>query len=557
MSVEANMSLDASDVTDATIAKQYIVNDVMPRIESGGRLAPIDLDVCTLVSPYEFVHMFDDAPMEDSNIATMFNNAEEEPENVSWRKLALHNGIPDYMVVPYAPNEFGHLALLDVYDTPERNSLLGLETRNLDELLRQIFRRIWIGEVGITWSRLVAKETLEGVDANIPTQDIARLFLHYSHQADPKGVCIFGYDVYRSGELDTMTPIDIAVHVPVAAGQERGTLPTLIDELARQTIDPSKVKVYFVHNRSKADFSDDDHTDADEEELAWMRTFYAEVAARYPHFQFESRYIIGEPSLTIGHIRRKSHKYAIDDYLQTNATNNPLMLNLDADTSQMNADFMQNILDTAEVSDRPVVATRLGWKTIDIKKQAPTVAKLLKLSSFLSSVAEADRGTSSFFDCGTAIRLREYCLSGGHIWHDEFYETGEIAHVIKQFPQHEGNLGSVVAASKSSRFKSDPRRQLYTLQQKSAPERAWDPDITTFGEHDDPVRQQTPDLQELEKQTRAHLNNLIADMIEINIGWFYGTNSAEPTGRERFMRKRGVITKGLSLLGLPSIEEII
>jgi hypothetical protein len=233
------------------------------------------------------------------------------------------------------------------------------------------------------------------------------------------------------------------------------------------------------------------------------------------------------------------------------------MLNLDADTSQMNTDFMQNILDTAEGSDRPVIATRLGWKTIDIKNQAPTVAKLLKLSSFLSSVAEADRGTSSFFDCGTAVRLREYCLSGGHIWHDEFYETGEIVHVIKQFPQHVDNLDSVVAASKSSRFKSNPRRQLYTMQQKSAPERAWDPDITTFGEHDDPVRLQTPDLQELEKQTAAHVKNLIADMIEINIGWFYSADTTDSSGRDRFMRKRDVIAKGLSLLGLPNLDELV
>jgi hypothetical protein len=215
------------------------------------------------------------------------------------------------------------------------------------------------------------------------------------------------------------------------------------------------------------------------------------------------------------------------------------MLNLDADTSQMNTDFMQNILDTAEGSDRPVIATRLGWKTIDIKNQAPTVAKLLKLSSFLSSVAEADRGTSSFFDCGTAVRLREYCLSGGHIWHDEFYETGEIVHVIKQFPQHVDNLDSVVAASKSSRFKSNPRRQLYTMQQKSAPERAWDPDITTFGEHDDPVRLQTPDL------------------LESNIGWFYSADTTDSSGRDRFMRKRDVIAKGLSLLGLPNLDELV
>lgn len=558
MSEVAQIPADAGDITDADITKSYIMNKVMPIVENGGRLAPVDLDVCTLVTPYEFVHLFGDAPMQDSNVATMFDNAEEDPESVGWRKLALYNGIHDQMVVSYTPQTHGPIALQNIYDTPERNTLLDLETHGLEELLKQIFRRIWLGEVGITWSRLVAKEALEGTDVQISTQDIAKIFSEYSRQADPREVCIFGYDVYRSNEPSTVAPIDIAIHVPVAAGQERETLPVLIDELARQTIHPSKAKTYFVHNRRKVEFSDDkDYIDADTEELEWMRSFYAEVASKYPHFQFEARYIIGEPSLTIGHIRRRSHLYAIDDYLRNSAENNPLMLNLDADTSQMNADFLQNVLTVADGSESPVIATRLGWKTADIKKQAPTVAKLLKLSSFLSSVAEADRGTSSFFDCGTAVRLREYCLSGGHIWHDEFYETGGIAHVIKQFPQHKGNLGSVVTASKSSRFKSDPRRQLYTMLQNSAPERAWDPDITTFGEHDDPVRKQSLDLQALEKQTVATLGTLIADMIEINIGWFFGSQTQDTQGRERYMRKQEVIAKGLELLGLPSMNELL
>lgn len=551
------MPVEMMSELEIITAMKSFVEDIKGKIDTGERLDPLELDACTAIPPYEFVTMFDIDAMDNENVRTIFDNTEEDPEAVSWTKLALLNGLKDFMVVPYSTESSKGVDLKDVYDTLERHTLLGIEEDELFGLLVQIMRRIWFKEVNITWSRIVSKEALEGNDGEISVRSVAKVFSKYSRQSDPNQTCIYEHYFSKSSESVDATPIELAVHVPVAAGQERETLPKLIEDLARQTIDHSKMKTYFVHNRRKTDFSDDEIESSDEEEMAWMEAFYKDIEAKYPHFQFEARYILGNPSLTIGYVRRKSHLYLIEDYLFENNDNNPLMLNLDADSSQLNADFMQNILNVANDTERPVIATRLGWKTIHIKDQAPTVAKLLKLSSFLSAVVEADRGTPSFYDCGTAIRLRDYCLSGGHVWHDVFYETGDVAHVIKQFAQHDENLGSVVAASKLSRFKSDPRRQLYTLQQRSAPERAWDPDITTFGENDDPVRQQKLDLAELERQTAAALGDLIIDMVDINIGWFPGLLQDNKIGRERFMRKRDVINKGLKILGLPDLNDCI
>jgi hypothetical protein len=553
---EAEFFDDLSEISDAAIARRYIVNEVMQKIAKGEHLTPVDLDVCTLLSPYELVCLFDDKAMDDENIQILFDNTEQDPELVDWTRLALQNGIHDLMVVPYEPGAQVIVGLEDAYDTPERIRLLGLESSTIEELLMQIIRRIWLGQINMTWSRLLAREALEGTDKEISTQEIAVTFSQYSSQADPNSILVLEKTIYKSKEPDNETPVEVVVHVPVAAGQERDTLPKLIDNLARQSIDPKKIKTYIVHNRRKASYDDAHYEEDDHEEIEWMRDFYTEIVGKYPHYKFEAIYIVGEPALTIGHIRRKSHLYAINKYTLNNAKNNPLMINLDADTSQMNTDFMQSLLDTAESTGRPVTATRLKWKTSEVFREAPTVAKLLKLSMFLSAVAEADRGTPTFYDCGTAIRLREYCLSGGHIWHDVFYETGGVVHAVKLFAEHDGNLGSVVSVSKNSRFKSDPRRQLFTLHKKSAPERAWDPEITTFGEHNDTVRGQSINLAELESQTVSLLGELIADMIEINIGWFHGATSENTNGREGFIRKQDVISKGLRLLGLPDLSEL-
>jgi hypothetical protein len=178
---------------------------------------------------------------------------------------------------------------------------------------------------------------------------------------------------------------------------------------------------------------------------------------------------------------------------------------------------------------------------------APTAAKILRFSYFLSRCTEAIQQRPTFYDCGTAIKLREYCLAGGHSWDDMFYETGNIPVAISKFKKYGGDIDKAVAGSSGSRYKTSPRRQLDTMIRGFMHEKSWDDDITSFGTPEDQVRTTDIDLGLLEQMCSEKLEQWLQEMIERSIGTIH-TNT--------YREKRKTVDTALKMLGLPSLLAI-
>lgn len=519
------------------------IEAIKNRLQNRQKVPGFMLDMCLRTSPQALFEHLDDEQIEDK----------------TWRNIAarlikssiLGDSTEDswYYLTPYLSRTF---SITDSF-RPNRTPLQDFDTFDFDidppespkdlalEIFWQTVKRLQLKH-GLLYSRLIAKDEIAGSGSPYSTPEIVRTFVENNDRLMSNFLSHTEPYFFNAEGSDCKTANpEVIIIIPVAAGQERETLPKTLEALAHQSLHPDLFKVWLLHNTKE-----EANTPAADEE-AWMEEFYSDLHEKYPSLRFIAAHVGVISSTPIGYLRLLGHMLAMQRYLDNGAQNNPLMLNLDADITSLNHDFLSNLHDEAERSEKPVVASRLIWDTKEIRRQAPTATKLLQLNYFLARCKESINQTATFYDCGTGIKLRDYCLSGGHSWYDMFYETGNIPMAISTFKKYDGDLKKVVAGSAKSRYKTSPRRQLDTMLRGFMHDKAWDRDVTTFGELDDAVRTSNADLEKLEQICQEKLELWLQEMIELYIGTIHS---------DAYKQKRETINAALKILKLPSLFEI-
>ncbi len=452
------------------------------------------------------------------------------------------------------------------YKTPihlyHRTKLLpevGTEKSVLDILATLVNQRRGLKRNAVFTGPIVSQELYNGETDSISVKEAARGMLTYHSITVP----YLELTKFQAALLDTTddrypeaaTNIEgfspeIIICIPVANGQEWDTLPKTLKLLAEQSLDHDKYEIVLLHNSVEAkDAYDNEGIDdgvANEAaiEHEWLSIVYNKLLDDYPNLKIRADLAVHAPSTTIGFCRMRLGQQVASKYIERGSTNNPLLLNMDADIRSLNKDFLKNMLATAEQTDAPVITSRLRWQADKDANIGPNSAKLLKLGLFLNATAQAYMNAPNFIESGTAIRMKEYCLSGGHYWTQMLSETIQITQLLNVL-RKKNDQGPAITMSRGSIIGSDPRRQIDVLARGHSTSKAWSRELTTFGQSDDPVRTQRTPYEEAEMIATAELERLVMETIEDVFG---------DTKSEAFQAKSEVVRKGLSIIGLPVYE---
>lgn len=499
-------------------------------IDSISRMHP--RDICRVTG--DEIALFDDVELHEFN--------EVAPED-AWRMVRY----------PVTVTPASYVNPVDIYYRTRIHPYTLVEVSLFDKLSHLVNQRYGLKIKAVTTGPIMSEELLSGQEDAVEAGQAALGLLYYHYCTVPNKTRFQGNIVdttlrndAKSHEASDFAP-DVIVLIPVANGQERETLPHTLELLADQSLDYDQYEVVLLHN-SRIDSDLYGTAEGNERtlkeielEAMWLGDVYGKLLHEFPMLNIRAEIVAHAPYTTIGYCRMRLGDSAAARYIFRGSTNNPLLLNMDADIRSMNKDFLRNMLATADQTDKPVITSRLQWQPGANIELGPYTAKLMKLGTFLHNASRSFYNEPSFTDSGTAIRFKDYCLSGGHYWTQMFAETIQIVHNLHKIHSMQGR-GGVIATSTGSRFGSNARRQIDMLARGHAPTRAWTRGLTTFGEDDDPVRLQESPHELAEKNAAANIEQMILETIDDTFG------SRES---EKYLAKIDSIRKALAILGLP------
>ncbi len=349
-------------------------------------------------------------------------------------------------------------------------------------------------------------------------------------------------------------PPEIVVAIPVRLGEDTVNMRATLQALSDQDIDPKKVEIVVLGNKilsveeASLEANSKEFIECQQQIECQVSQFEEEIfdfLLENPSFRIRALGAVLGSWNSIGSVRRTLFRDIANTHLRRSAENNPIIVNLDADTTSLSSSFLEGILETKEHSTAPVVVPRLRWATDLAEGKIPrnsAVGRLLRLDRFMPEVSSSHHDRVGICDDGMAVNLKEYCLVGGHIGGDGFLENGNIGLCIRDY--FEADDKPAIAVSKKSILGSHPRRQLDTMSRGYSPAKAWDREITSFGKDNDRVRTQQVPFEQAEKRATAELEEWTREVVEAYAG---GRND------EVFKAKEEVIRKGLQIIGLPDI----
>lgn len=529
-----------------------ILNDIEARLQKGASIPGFVVDSLARMHPLDVSGLVDGNIVmpegfdEDTLAATETGHA--------WRLVS------QFMVPTMAP----YKDPIALHHKTKMHPDVAREISTFDAMASLVSQRQGLEKGFVFSGQIVSEELFTGNEDAVSVTDAIRGMLYYHANTVPDRTVLqrplIDTTSIRTSEgiiTDEKFSPEIVVCIPVANGEERDTLPKTLRLLAEQSLDKDKFEIVLLHNSRIPDEAEDGSGDPTLVGLAvideliaeqnWLFGVYEELLQNFPDLKIRGDLAIHDERVSIGYCRMRMGEVAAVSYMMRGATNNPLLLHMDADTQSLNKDYLSNILVTAEQTDAPVIGTRAKWQAPEGQVVGPNTDKLLRFSSFMYAAGCALRGTVNYMDCGTAIRLKEYCLAGGHYWPQSFSETLRIAQIIDK-TRRLNERDDAIVPSRGSVFGSDPRRQIDVLAKGHAPIRAWEKDITTFGVSDDQVRTQQAPYEQAEAVASTELDRLIEDTVERSFG--------KPDSKA-FLAKADVVRKGLAIIGLPTPDSLL
>ncbi len=525
-----------------------ILSDVERRINDGRAIPGFVVESLARMHPAEIaddlgseVVLFDDVDQEDfrnsvADVARQYVNYRVAPSIVPFKE-------------PY-----------DLYRKTKVHPLMLGEMGLADTVINLAAQRIGLEHQAVTTGRIVSEELFSGKSDDLSVKDSIRAMLEYQAQTIPDQVIDSSLIVdttsyipgFNSVTDENINDPEIIVCIPVANGEEHETLPRTLRLLAEQSIDPELFEVVLLHNSR---MSSEEYEEADNEnsqvvedfinrlnkEQAWLEKMYDGITREYPKLKVRAEFAAHGPYATVGYCRARLGQSVAVRHLLRGSKDNPLLLSMDADVATLNRDYLQGMVDTGKSTNSPVITSRVYWRSPERIDKGSMVSKLLKFDRFIQAVGVKLIGLPPYMDTGTAFRLKEYCLAGGHHWLDQFSENINVANLLHKI-RKSNDQDPAIVMSNGSIMGSDPRRQIDVMSRGHAPSKSWKPEVTTFGDEDDSVRIQSAPVLLAEKMAEENLESWVWDMISHSVG---------PPDSRRVEQKRQVIQRGLHMIGLP------
>lgn len=533
--------------------RDAILEDVETRITLGKAVPGFVIDSILRMHPSDIIRKFDG---ETALLREPMQDFDARPFNDAWDNLNYRT----------APTIASYVKPLNLFHQTTLHPYLLEEMGMADSIFHLGAQRAGM-KVGVVVTGLVlCEEFFNGCGAMVDVRGAVEGMLHYQDQLRPNltidelvliDSTVDGVASLPETKKERAEP-EIIICIPVASEEEHDTLPKTLEAIAKQTLDPRLFEVVLLHNTSMTEEEYEDIKLQDgpifelakrmEAEQLWTMKTYLDILEKYPNLQIRVKFAIHAPDTKIGYCRSKLGEDVASTYISRGSTNDPLLLNLDADVQKLNSDFLAELLRKSKDSNAAVIASRLKWAYQDGNIPTPTVKKLLKFDRFLQVIGSKLADALPYTDSGTAFRLRDYCLAGGHYWLDGFAESIHIVQLLEKTNTLNGIEDPTIVMCNEATFSSDARRQIDMMSRGYAPTKAWKEGITTFGDPDDPVRVQDLPAELAEENATREIQNVLAEMIKDILGRF---------SINEILSKEDVIRKGLRIIGLPDIDSVL
>lgn len=268
--------------------------------------------------------------------------------------------------------------------------------------------------------------------------------------------------------------------VPVAAGQEIGTLQRTLDQYAKQDADPNTWALMLFVN-----YTDTAHVQYDDIEKTQriIDTFveaHPELSIRVTGTTYADK------APPIGSIRADAWDAAIYDVIQNDAAHEHLIgISHDADTVWLSPDYISKMQHAAQATPQADLTTcHLSWHQEGHYQSDAN--KLLRYWEYLHHTQRTKRHEIISSDANTAIRLASYAAIGGFKRNVVLAEMVDIRERLNAARYFSYDSSEGLHYIDGIRLKTDSRRIYRAIAAGHSPDNAWS--SLPFLTGDDPVR---------------------------------------------------------------------